>query len=112
MMRAFSIAEANVLSSLRKQVAAVPDAEMSLAAMTERASNVAKQMRYFGLVTRRALFHELVPSAKRAGFTLIREDTRKKEAAFQWTEDKPDFTFLASFKNPDIPSVIATSLGD
>lgn len=109
--RVFAL-EANVVSSLQKQVAAVPHAEISLAAMIERAINVARQMRYFALVTRRAPFPELVPSAKRAGFSLIREDTLTKEALFQWAEDKPDFTFSVSFKNPVIHSVVAESLGD
>ncbi|WP_354232298.1 hypothetical protein [Bradyrhizobium sp. F1.4.3] len=104
--------EANVVSPLRKQVAAVPEADISLAAMIERASNVAKQMRYFGLVTRRALFHELVPSARRAGFALISENAQDKEALFRWGDGKPDFTFLVSFRDPHIRWVVAESLGD
>ncbi|WP_426424865.1 hypothetical protein [Bradyrhizobium genosp. A] len=43
---------------------------------------------------------------------LISEDTQNRKASFQWNEDKPDFAFSVSFKNPDIPSVIAESLGD
>lgn len=80
--------------------------------MTERALNVSKQMRYFSLVTRRGTFPELFPSARRAGFTLISEDEGNKEASFRWSGERPDFTFLVSFKDPDIPSVIAESLGD
>src|SRR5947208_2787669 len=92
-----SMLDSTIVSSLKKRVIPVPEADVSLAAMTERASNVAKQMSYFGLVIRRAAFEELVPSARRAGFNLLGEDRENREAAFEWPDTKPDFTFLVSF---------------
>jgi len=64
-------------------------------------------MRYFGLVAKKSSFSELTPSAKRAGFALLKEDTERKEAGFQWATGKPDFTFSVSFEDPDRVSVIA-----
>lgn len=107
-----SALEQNIISPLKKQVTLASDAGISLAAMTERALNVSKQMRYFALVIRRGTFPDLAPSAGRAGFIMISEDAGHKEASFRWNEERPDFTFLVSFKSPDICSVIAESLGD
>ena len=86
--------------------------EESLAFLMERASNVAKQMRYFGLIAKRASFDELAPSAKRAGFAKLSEDLQNQEASFRWAAGKPDFVFSVSFKDPEAPSVIAESADD
>jgi hypothetical protein len=83
--------------------------ELNSSDLVERAEIAAKQMRYFGLAARKSSFSELTPSAKRAGFALLKEDTVRKEARFQWATGKPDFTFSVSFENPDRVSVIAES---
>lgn len=83
--------------------------ELKSSDLAERAEIAAKQMRYFGLVAKKSSFSELTPSAKRAGFALLKEDTERKEAGFQWATGKPDFTFSVSFENPDRVSVIAES---
>ena len=85
------------------------ETELKSSDLVERAEIAAKQMRYFGLVAKKSSFEELIPSAKRAGFALLKEDTERKEAAFQWPTGKPDFTFSVSFENPDRVSVIAES---
>ena len=78
-------------------------------ALVERAEIAAKQMRYFGLVAKKTSFSELIPSAKRAGFALLEEDTERKKAGFQWAAGNPDFRFFVSFENPDKVSVVAES---
>ena len=80
--------------------------------MIERARVAAKQMRYFGLVAQKSSFSELLPSANRAGFALLRGDTRRKEAAFQWAIGQPDFIFSVSFEDPQRVSVVAESRAD
>jgi hypothetical protein len=80
--------------------------------LMERAEIAAKQMRYFGLVAQKSSFSELLPSAQRAGFALLHEDTKRKEAEFQWATGEPDFFFSVSFERPDRVSVIAESYGD
>lgn len=115
MPRALSISsasEANVVSFAAKKVAAreVDDGERSLVLLNERGSNVARQMKYFGLIATRASYDELLPSAARAGFSVLTEDKQSQEASFQWAAGKPDFVFSVSFKDP--PSVVALSLGD
>jgi hypothetical protein len=77
--------------------------------LVERAGIAAKQMRYFGLVAKKSSFSELTPSAKRAGFALLNEDTERREATFQWASGKPDFAFSVSFEDPDRVSVIGES---
>jgi hypothetical protein len=86
--------------------------ETTLPALMERASNAARQMRYFGLVAKRSSFSELLPSAKRAGFTLLNEDTQRKEATFQWSAGEPDFIFSVSFNDAARASIVAESCGD
>ena len=80
--------------------------------LMERAEIAAKQMRYFGLAAQKSSFSELLPSAKRAGFALLNEDTERKEAAFQWAAGETDFIFSVSFAYADRVSVIAESYGD
>jgi hypothetical protein len=106
-----------VLSFLRGTPAqagdeASDDAETSLAPLIERASNVARQMRYFGLLAKNASYEGLFPSARRAGFAALCDDTQNQEALFRWAAGKAEFTFSVSFKNPQAPSVVAESLGD
>jgi hypothetical protein len=86
--------------------------EPSSSDLVQRGEIAAKQMKYFGLVAQKSAFSELVPSAKRAGFALLNEDTVRKEAEFQWATGEPDFIFCVSFKHPDRVSVIAESFGD
>jgi hypothetical protein len=86
--------------------------ELKSSDLLERAGIAAKQMRYFGLVAKKSSFSELTPSAKRAGFALLKEDAERKEARFQWATGKPDFTFSVSFENPDRVSVIAESCAE
>ena len=85
------------------------ESEEKLSDLFERTEIAAKQMRYFGLVARSSSFSEMLPSAKRAGFALIKEDTKRKEATFQWATGQPDFIFSVSFENPDKVSVVAES---
>jgi hypothetical protein len=80
--------------------------------LVERAEMAAKQMRYFGLVAQKSSFSELLPSAKRAGFALLNENTKRKEAEFRWATGEPDFIFSVSFERPERVSVIAESYGD
>jgi hypothetical protein len=80
--------------------------------LLQRAEIAAKQMRYFGLVAQKSSFSELLPSAKRAGFTLLNKDIERREAAFRWAAGKPDFVFSVSFKHADRVSVVAESCGD
>jgi hypothetical protein len=86
--------------------------EPNSSGLRERAEIAAKQMRYFGLVAQKSSFSELLPSAKRAGFALLDQKPERKEAAFHWTTDEPDFLFSVSFEHPDKVSVIAESCGD
>jgi len=80
--------------------------------LSQRAKIAGQQMRYFGLVARKCSFSELLPSARRAGFTLVNEDAREKEARFRWALGEPDFIFSVSFKDPDKVAVVAESCGD
>jgi len=92
--------------------ASSPVAVETLPALMERASNAARQMRYFGLAAKRSSFSELLLSAKRAGFTLLNEDTQRKEAMFQWSAGEPDFIFSVSLGDATRASIVAESRGD
>jgi hypothetical protein len=89
-----------------------PVAVETLAALMERASNAARQMRYFRLMAKRASFNDLLPSAKRAGFTQLVEDTQRKEAKFQWSGGEQDFIFFVSLNDSARASIVAESCGD
>ena len=80
--------------------------------LLHRAKAVDQQIRYFGLVARRCSFNELFPSAQRAGFTLLSQDDRQREARFRWTLGESDFIFLISYRDPNKVSVVAESRGD
>jgi len=86
--------------------------ETTLPNLMKRASDAARQMRYFGLVARKSSFNDVLPSARRAGFIPLNEDTQRKEATFLWSTGEPDFTFSVSFNDVAGASVIATSRGD
>ncbi|MGZ5870560.1 MAG: hypothetical protein ACXWKP_00425 [Bradyrhizobium sp.] len=82
-----------------------------LPALMERASNAARQMRYFRLAAKKS-FSELLLSAKRAGFTSLYEDTQRKEATFQWSVGAPDFIFSVSLRDAARASIVAESRAD
>jgi hypothetical protein len=86
--------------------------ETVLPALMRRASDAGRQMRYFGLVAQKSSFNELLPSARRAGFIPLQQDTQRREAAFQWYSGEPDFIFLVSFNDVARASVVAESRGD
>src|ERR1700726_4574817 len=113
---------ANILPLQRKDIGEIAGSNTSfsgvvgnqtfLPALMERASNVAKQMRYFRLVATSLPFNEVLQSAQRAGFNPLNEDTRRKEAAFQWSAGEPDFTFSVSLRDRARASIVAESRGD
>jgi hypothetical protein len=113
---------ANIVPLQRKDIGAIGGSNASfsgavgnqtfLPALMERASNVAKQMRYFKLVAMSLPFNELLQSAKRAGFNPLNEDTPRREAAFQWSAGEPDFTFSVSLRDRARASIVAESRGD
>jgi hypothetical protein len=80
--------------------------------LLERAEAAAKQMRYFRLFSQKGAFDGLLPSATRAGFTVLYKDDFEPEAAFQWADGDPDFAFNVSFENPENASVVAESYRD
>jgi hypothetical protein len=110
--------DANVLRLQPKNGAATGDSfligtdETTLPTLMKRASGAGRQMRYFGLVARTSSFNELLPSARRAGFFPLDEDTERKEATFRWSAGEPDFIFSVSFNDAARVSIIAKSCGD
>lgn len=92
--------------------ASTPVAFETLPALMERAWNAARQMRYFGLAAKRLSFSELLPSAKRAGFSQLNEDAQRKEATFQWSGGQPDLIFSVSLNDAARASIVAESCGD
>jgi hypothetical protein len=89
-----------------------PEKFEKLPALMERASNAARQMRYFGLAMRKFSFEELISSARRAGFIQLGESTELKEVSFQWASGPPDLIFSVSFRDPARISVVAESQAD
>jgi hypothetical protein len=110
--------ETNVVRLQRRRaetlenVSALPAEIETLSHLMERASNAARQMRYFSLATRQFSFDELSLSATRAGFILVEEDLQLGEASFQWASGEPDLIFSVSFRDPDRVSLIAESQAD
>jgi hypothetical protein len=109
----------NVVRLQRRSVAATGEGDASapvaietLPALMERASNAARQMRYFGLAAKQFSFEELIPSARRAGFTQLVKEPRLKEASFQWAGGEPDLIFSISFGDPARISIVAESQAD
>ncbi len=83
-----------------------------LSALMERASNAARQMKYFSLAAKKYSFNELASSALRAGFVQVAANSHLKEASFQWASGRPDLVFSVSFRDPARLSVIAESQAD
>ena len=92
--------------------ASFPVAIETLPALMERASNAARQTRYFVVATKRFSFNELIPSARRAGFIQLDEDPRAKEATFRWAAGEPDLVFSVSFGDPARISIVAETQAD
>src|SRR5581483_10793681 len=61
-----------------------PEQIDKLPALMERVSHAARQMRYFGLATKRFSFDELISSARRAEFVQVIENLGLREATFRW----------------------------
>jgi hypothetical protein len=109
----------NVVRLQRRGAAAIGDGDASLPvtfetlpALMERASNAARQIRYFGLATKRFPFEELIPSARRAGFFPLEQNLQLKEAKFRWAAGEPDLIFSISFGDPARISIVAESQAD
>lgn len=83
-----------------------------LSALMERASNAARQMKYFGLAAKKFSFEELASSATRAGFVQVAANPQVKEASFQWASGQPDLIFSISLRDHARASVIAESQAD
>jgi hypothetical protein len=84
----------------------------TLPALMERASNAARQIRYFRLAARQFPFNELILSARRAGFVQLDEDPQLEEATFRWAGGEPDLVFSVSLANPARISIVAESQAD
>ncbi len=116
--RSTPTADATVVRLQPKNGVAIGDSfiigtdETTLPALMKRASDVGRQMRYFGLVARRSSFDELLPSATRAGFILIDQDTKHEEATFRWSAGEPDFIFSVMFREPANATIVAESCRD
>jgi hypothetical protein len=109
----------NVVRLQRRSAAAIGDGDASfpvtietLPALMERASNAARQMRYFRLASKRFSFDEFIPSARRAGFIQLDEDLQLQEATFRWAAGEPDLVFSVSFGDPARISIVAESQAD
>jgi hypothetical protein len=83
-----------------------------LAALMERASNAAKQMRYFVLAAKRFSVNELISSARRAGFNQVDEHPQSNEVTFLWSAGEPDLIFTISVGDPSKALVVAESRAD
>ena len=95
-----------------REEAVRPEAIEELSALMERASNAARQMKYFSLASKKFSFNELASSALRAGFVQVAANPQLKEASFQWASGHPDLVFSISFRDPAGPSVVAESQAD
>jgi hypothetical protein len=84
----------------------------ALAGLMERASNAAKQMKYFVVAAQRFSLLELVASAVRAGFVQLDANTRLSEASFQWASGPADLIFSISLRDPAKASIVAISQAD
>lgn len=91
--------------------AASPGEVETLSVLMERASNAARQMKYFGMATKQFSFDELISSARRAGFTRL-ENPNTEEASFQWAGGTPDLIFSVSYRDPANISIVAESRAD
>ena len=89
-----------------------PEEVEALSALMERASNAAKQMKYFVLATKRFSLLELTSSAIRAGFAQVDAHVQSSEASFQWASGPADLIFSVSFRDPAKVSIVAVSQAD
>jgi len=89
-----------------------PEKFEKLPALMERASNAARQMRYFALAMKKFSFEELISSASRAGFIQLGESPQLKEVSFQWASGQRDLIFSVSFRDPARISLVAESQAD
>lgn len=102
---------------LQRRGAASRDGDLSdkfekLPALMDRASNAARQMRYFGLAMKKFSFEQLISSASRAGFVQLGENPQFREVSFQWASGPLDLIFSISFRDPARISVVAESQAD
>jgi hypothetical protein len=96
----------------RNEETSRPEGIEELAALMQRASNAARQMKYFSLASKQFSFEELVSSARRAGFIQAGVNPQSMEALFKWSSGQPDLIFLVSFRDPARVSVVAQSRAD
>jgi hypothetical protein len=89
-----------------------PNDVEELSALMERASNAARQMKYFMLASKQFSFEELASSASRAGFVQAGSNPQLQEALFQRPGDAPDWTFSVSFRDRARVAIIAESWSD
>jgi hypothetical protein len=89
-----------------------PEEVQALAALMERASNAAKQMKYFGLASKQFSLLELISSAVRAGFAQVDANVQSSEASFQWASGPADLIFSVSFRDTAKVSIVAVSQAD
>ena len=115
--------DANVVRLQRRSAAtrnaATRDEETSpreqaeiLSALMDRASNVVRQMRYFGLAIKQFSLDQLTSSALRAGFVQIEERPHREEASFRWASGAPELIFSVSYRDPARISIVAESQAD
>jgi hypothetical protein len=110
--------EANVVRLQRRQREAddeetsPPEEVATLSALMERASNAARQMRYFCLAAKQFSLNELASSATRAGFVQVGANPQQAEASFQWASGQPDLVFSVSFRDPARILITADSRAD
>jgi hypothetical protein len=89
-----------------------PDEVAALSALMERASDAARQIRYFGLATKQFSLNELASSARRAGFVQVGVNPQQEEISFQWASGQPDLVFSVSFLDPARIAITAESQAD
>jgi hypothetical protein len=110
--------ERNVVRLARRSASTRPDDTVlpgevaRLTELMERASNAVRQLRYFGLATKRFTLGELISSAVRAGFVLKTDYPQLKEASFQWGAGAADLIFTASYRDAAQVSIVAESQAD
>lgn len=96
----------------RERDSSVSEEVEALSALMERASNAARQMKYFSLAAKQFSLDELISSAGRAGFVLMGEDRQLNDASFYWAWGVPDLIFSVSFRDLNRISIVAESQGD
>jgi hypothetical protein len=84
----------------------------ALPVLMERASNAARQMRYFSLAARQLSLEEFTSSALRAGFVQLGGNPQQGEASFQWGGGAPDLIFSISFRDRARVSIVAEAQAD